>query len=231
MIPERIIVSATVKSRGEEIGTEGSKGFALELEIPQFKSKYPTKVTRVPEAVAKLLTPRTEPYSVVLLREHLKKDKTGTQPYDYYWGVEGLATPEEKAVAVAKPDPLDERDHRIMRSTALAQAVAYLHEASEGPGITVGPAVVLEVAAEFYVWLRDGPQAHQATQDVAPTPTALVPAPETAQTPSAVPESVGELLTRATMQKGNGGRGYKNRSDIEIASLSDTWEKLQEEPR
>jgi len=173
-IPERMIVSATVKSRGEE-----AEGFKLELDIPQFRSKFPTTVTRVPESVAKILTPRPEPYNVVLLRENLKKDKTGTQPYDYYWGLEGLATPAETAAKAKEPDPLDERDHRIMRSTALAQAVsfgAYLPE-NQLTYLTVED--VLHIAGVFYAWLRDGPPKQtqdrpHASQDEAPAPAPVV---------------------------------------------------------
>ena len=41
-IAERMVVSATVKTRGEDEG-----GFVLELDIPQFHSQFPTKVTRL----------------------------------------------------------------------------------------------------------------------------------------------------------------------------------------
>ena len=119
-IAERMVVSVTVKSRAEEEGV-----FKFELDVPQFHSNYPTIVTRVKEATAKLLAPRPEPYSVVLVRENLKKDKKGDRPYDYYWGLEGLATPAEtqaKADSATPRQSWDDRTVDIEAAWAINQA-------------------------------------------------------------------------------------------------------------
>ena len=188
-VAERMIVSATVKARAEE-----EDGWKLELDVPQFRSKYPTKVSRVKEAVAKLLPPRAEPYSVVLVRENLIKDKKGDLPWHYYWGLEGLATPAETAAKAAEPEPLEEREHRIMRSTALAQAVA-----TYVPG-TVSledERHILDRASVFYAWLRDGPaQAPASTHSPA---KATAPAGGGAR--GAKPPATGGKVTEEEWQK------------------------------
>ena len=177
-VAERMIVSATVKARAEE-----EDGWKLELDVPQFRSKYPTKVDRVPEAVAKLLPPRAEPYSLVLVRQKLIGKNSGDLPWHYYWGLEGLATPAETVAKAMEPDPLDEREHRIMRSTALAQAVAYAAMYPHILGQEWSADGILLVANGFYAWLRDGPaQAPAATHSPV---KAQAPAGRPAATPKA----------------------------------------------
>ena len=85
---------ATVKARAE-----AADGFILDLDIPAFNSRYPTKVTRVPAAMALLLMPGTT-HTLLLERQNLKSGKTGTVPYDYYWGLREIAIPN----APAAPD-------------------------------------------------------------------------------------------------------------------------------
>jgi hypothetical protein len=78
----------------------------------------------------------------------------------------------------------------------------------------------------------------QAPQGEAPAPSAATTAPVAPQVPDAIPISVGELLTRATMPVAKGGLGFKSRTEvfaklgiqsaIEIASLEDAWAKLKE---
>ncbi len=168
-IPERIIVSVAVKTRAEE-----ENGWVLELEIPQFKSKYPTKVTRVPEAVAQLLAPRAAPYSIVLLRENLKKDKTGTQPYDYYWGLEGLATTAETATKASEPKPVDTRRMEIAWGQSINCAVARMGVGAVDDAYFT---VMEQTANRFYPIILGGPEhdqdAPQATQGATPKPATV----------------------------------------------------------
>ena len=217
-VPERMVVSATVKSRAEE-----EDGFTLELEVPGFRSQYPTRVSRVPEAVAKLLPPRAEPYMVVLLRENPQKRKSGEPysgdlPWHYYWGLEGLATVAETAAEVAELDPLEEREHRIMRSTALAQAVAFIGQYTPGANPTLDNDIqlVLGVAAEFYAWLRDGPQDGQGVaSDPAPTPTTTHKAPAKPSAKSAAPPVAGTpLVTREEVIAWAKDNGYPTLQDM-----------------
>ena len=81
---EVVEVQGTVKTKQE---TE--RGVRFELDIPAFKSKYPTIVT-VPEdeEIAQQLKPgRT--YSLALIRENAKEGKADDSPrmYDFYWGI------------------------------------------------------------------------------------------------------------------------------------------------
>jgi hypothetical protein len=163
-----MIVTATVKSRAEE-----EDGYKLELEIPQFRSKFPTLVTRVPEKIARELSPGPVPYSIVLLRQNLKKDKQGTQPYDYYWGLEGLATAAETEARAKEPEPVDERRLQIAWSQAINCAVARL---GVGPfdGAYLG---TIEMSANLiYPLILKGPKQAQDVPQGAQgaTPTAVV---------------------------------------------------------
>lgn len=188
-VPERMVVSATVKSWAEE-----ADGFKFELAIPSFRSDYPITIDRVPAALAAQLPPREELYSLVVLRRALKSQRDG-QPYSgrfprhYYWGLEGLASAQDLAVKAQEADPLEDREHRIVRGTALTQAVAFCAAFSkDSPGLT--PNDVLGVAGIFYAWLWDGPQARQEAQDegdraAAPaTGAAKVPVAKGAPAPS-----------------------------------------------
>jgi len=172
-IAERMVVSATVKSRAEE-----EDGFKLELDVPQFRSNYPTIVTRVREATAKLLAPRPEPYMVVLVRQSLKKDKQGTRPYDYYWGLEGLATPAETAVKAQEPPPLpDQRRLEIAWSQSVNLAVTTW---GNQPINDAYFTTIEETANRFYPIILEGPKRGDAPATVATsTPSPAEAAPPT----------------------------------------------------
>ncbi len=77
-------VSVTVKTKAE-----AEDGWQIELEIPAFKSKYATKLTRVSSELAAQLTPG-ETKVVVLGRESPKKDGA-TREYEFYWGLLGFS--------------------------------------------------------------------------------------------------------------------------------------------
>ncbi len=88
--------TVTVKSKAED-----KDGWLLELEIPTFNSKYPTKVNRVAEEVAKQLMPG-QTYVVELEQQNLKQGKSGESHYDYYWGLVGVV---KEGVAPPSPAP------------------------------------------------------------------------------------------------------------------------------
>src|SRR3990167_7555689 len=103
--PQRT-VDVTVKSKAEE-----EAGWKLELDIPSFQSKFPTIVTRVPTKLADQLRPGYM-YKVNLEVQKLKREGLDTsKPYNYYFGLLGLAgtpeTPESKAAwdETAPPEP------------------------------------------------------------------------------------------------------------------------------
>ena len=191
-IAERMVVSVTVQNRGED-----ENGFRFELDVPQFHSNYPTIVTRVKEATAKLLAPRPEPYSVVLVRQNLKKDKKGDRPYDYYWGLDGLATPAEtqaKAAAVTSEPPAaprqswDDRTVDIEAAWAINQArelYQWIDGGAEEKYIEMGELVnqaqwFLDAKLMLTNAMRSGVRLGQfqdtppAAQDATPEPSAVV---------------------------------------------------------
>lgn len=102
--------AVTVKSRSET-----PDGFKLELDIPAFNSKFPTVITRVPLAMGQLLVPGSS-HTLLLERQNLKPDKTGTQLFDYYYGLKEIVVPSQTAptasVAGATPTkpPVTEKD-------------------------------------------------------------------------------------------------------------------------
>ena len=175
-IQERVVVTATVKSRAEE-----AEGFKLELDIPSFRSRYPTLVSRVPEAVAKLLPPRDEPYTIVLRRQNLKKDKEGRYPYDYYWGLDGLASPQEQAAKAEEPEPVDQRRLQIAWAQAVnlgREVVGGYHaywellrrEEAQGSPETNYLEDIEGWANRFYPLIRKGPTPQEAPGEAsAPT--------------------------------------------------------------
>ena len=77
--PQRTVL-ATVRSKAE-----APDGWKVELDIPEFKSNYPTLCTRVPPEVAALLKPG-QTANLVLEQQRLKTGKDGTFPSHFYWG-------------------------------------------------------------------------------------------------------------------------------------------------
>ena len=148
----RIIVSATVKTKAE-----AADGWTFDLEIPSFKSSYPTKATRVPDTVATLFKPG-DTYTVELEQEKLKQGKTGEKPYDYYYGLVGLAkdgaTPTPSPTLAGNGGP-DLTRLSIERQKALGEATN-LAVASIAQGKDFGSVEVLKVADTFFEWLRRG---------------------------------------------------------------------------
>lgn len=80
-------VRATVVSKAEV-----EDGWKIELEIPEFRSKFSTFCTRVKPELIALLKPGQEA-SLVLEQQRLKQGKDGTYLSDYFWGLVGIAPP------------------------------------------------------------------------------------------------------------------------------------------
>ena len=112
-------LSAVVKEKAE-----AKDGFKLTVEIPSFKSKYPTILTRVPPAeAAKLII--GQPVNLRLKRGGLKEGKDGSLPWHYWWDfvaiADSAAAPEPEKLQPA-PD-WDARQASIQRQTAFKGAV------------------------------------------------------------------------------------------------------------
>ena len=106
-------VSATVKTK-----TEAEDGYQIELDIPAFKSKWPTKLTRVSAELAAQLTPG-ETKVVVLGRESPKKDGA-SRDYEFYWGLLGFSDePPEPASTGQGQAPASGRDHSDPTRTSI----------------------------------------------------------------------------------------------------------------
>lgn len=211
-VAERQIVSAIVEARAE-----AKDGWKLELDVPEFRSKYPTKVSHVKEAVAKLLPPRAAPYSVVLVRENLMKDKSGDLPWHYYWGLEGLASEQETAAATVRgePESRDERGLQIAWAQSINCAIATLGQAGPDDNKDDYLIVIHSWAEQYYPMIRNRPTDAPAATERAPetkTPTGTRKAPPKAS--SGTPMlSVEELVE------------WANKNGYSAIGPDGTWDK------
>ena len=207
--------------KGKEESGEGQ--FTLTVDIPSFKSKFPTKLTRVPAAdAARLEVGKT--YGLLLERGNPRPGKKAdsTTPWDYYWNYRGIGTdiggarpvqPQTRSSPFdvwGRESSVDPTRRSIERQTALKAAVEYAGYHTQA---AVLPAFdVLSWATAFAEWLAlpDGPQPAPQPQDdqgAAPavpgqqqTPTAAVPHVVAAPQPvgaGLVHKTLGELLTWA----------------------------------
>lgn len=80
----RMTVEAIVREK-----SEAKDGWKVSFDIPEFRSKWPTIITRIPESAAKEFT-IGKAYHIILNRENPKQDNP-TQLYHWYWGWHGFA--------------------------------------------------------------------------------------------------------------------------------------------
>lgn len=80
----RRVESAVIKSRAEQ-----KDGWRIEADIVGFGSKFPTVLTRVPGELASRLAPGGT-FNLTLEQQSPKKDGA-SKPFDYYWGLVGIA--------------------------------------------------------------------------------------------------------------------------------------------
>ena len=97
--PQRTVL-ATVKSKAQ-----AEDGWKVELDIPEFGSKFPTLCTRVQPAVAALVQPG-QMASLMLEQQSLKKGRDGSFPSHYYWGLVGVASAGSLPQATTPKDPM-----------------------------------------------------------------------------------------------------------------------------
>ena len=122
-IPEKVTVTATVKSA--EVPAEGDKDYKAALEIPAFKSKYPTTVYIPVDVTLR----KGQTVSVSLKQGKLaKEDYDGTAYWHFQWRWDGLSTHAEPQAAPSAQEPRHEApgapdrylgaDHAPFRSPA-----------------------------------------------------------------------------------------------------------------
>ena len=153
VIPERVSTTCMVKTKAV-----AEDGWVVELDVPLFKSQYPTKCTRVNEVVATQLMVGTT-QELVLARQSLKKNKGGTYYSDFYWGLGGIANPDRagapptpptsRGVAsptLARVEPLDPTRVSIERQKSAQIA---FDAAQEGELIEA----TLRRADQIYAWI------------------------------------------------------------------------------
>ena len=147
-VKEDVLVAATVKGK-EEL----DDGYAVTLDVPAFKSKYPTKVYGCSAAEAKTFKAGNA-LNIRLTRGKLQDGKDGGQYWHYNWRWGSLSG---EAPAVQPPDGgnghEDERNRSIQRQVALKAAVD-LAVARIATGDKVESPRVLQVAQIFDNWLR-----------------------------------------------------------------------------
>jgi len=211
-----MVVSAIVKAKAE-----AEDGFKLELTIPSFKSDYPVVVDRVPAELAAKLKPGAS-YTLVLNRQNLKKTR-GEKPYDgrfpwqWYWGLEGLATPAEAASEEAKPEPVDERGLQIAWAQSINCAIQTL-----GPmaGPPVDPdaylAKVFTLAQRYYPMVLARPQEDAPAAQIGASAPKPAPQGET-KTPAA--KAGAPMMTIDELVE------WANQNGYSVIGPDGTWDK------
>ena len=120
-------VTGTVREKAE-----AEEGWIITVDIPSFKSKFPTKLNRVPtEEAAGMVVGQT--YIFDLEKGNPKAGKTAdsTTAWDFWWNYKGfspLVASDAKTELVGAKEPVpqiaqvDEKGHSIERQTALKVA-------------------------------------------------------------------------------------------------------------
>ena len=173
-IPKEITTSCIVKSKAQ-----AEDGWVVELDVPKFQSKFPTKCTRVAEDVAARLVVGAT-LELELVRESLKKDtktgamKSGTYWTDYYWGFRELATATQppKLAPILLEGPPEQGDPKQV-SIERQKAAQIAFDWAEGEAIEV----TLARAEAIYAWISKSPEARSEPQS----------APSRAKAPSGPP--------------------------------------------
>ena len=156
----------TLKEKAE--ADEGE--YKLTVEIPAFKSKYPTILTRVPAADAQQLTVG-QAYAWLLERGNLKQGKKEGSNflYDYWWNYKGIGEDTSLPAAPTGEAPrqyrarTDPTGRSIERQVALKAAVEYAGYRIQ-KDMALEPADILAAAEAFARWLAKGPQTTQEPQ-------------------------------------------------------------------
>ena len=173
-VPETITVSATLKEKTQTTNTDNIPDYKLGLDIPDFKSKYPTTIWVSLEQGNALTVGKT--FAFPLRRGSLKDGKSGDAKWHFNWRYDSQAQyadaePEVVSDADVKTDgatrPIVEVDPRadptrvsIERQKALAEAVTFiggmaLYKKGDTPEVVSALAgSVLASANIFYAWLR-----------------------------------------------------------------------------
>lgn len=141
---------ATVRSKAE-----AEDGYKIEMDIPAFKSDYPTLVTRVDSDLARRLAVG-QTYSLILEQQNLKKGKTGSRLYDYYYGLVGIADTQPTEPQVQPPyrnGDIDARGADTAREQATNRRTALMQAVAMAQGREFGSKEVLQVAQAFSEWL------------------------------------------------------------------------------
>ena len=156
--------TVTVKTKSEE-----EDGFTLELEIPDFRSRWPTKVQRVDRDMARLLVPG-ESYNVVLERQNLKRGTNPDSYFNWYWGLVRIALPGDQEPshdpedqsdrpapieeappqgAPQRPQPAQPPAARPQSSGGWAEAYSQSQECKEIERVSIEAQVAAKIAAEL----------------------------------------------------------------------------------
>ena len=140
---------------------QAETGWVFEVDIPEFKSQFLTKLTRVPDATAAVLI-LGKSYNLPLEQQRLKpagpnakRIPDGTYPSDYYWGLISEAEYTKRLAAQpAEPAPVAQG-----ATPSGAEAAAGPTEAPtpvdwrDGERQSIEAQVVLKAAQQATEWL------------------------------------------------------------------------------
>ena len=154
---EKLTFNCVVKSKAEE-----ADGYKLELDIAQFRTKFPTVIYRIDPETADTLEIGNS-YQLVLERQNPKRNQDGSDKdpsklYNWWWGLDSVASgpvsqvfPPEPQVGTQKPLAIDATGMSIQRQVALKAAVEWCNTKEEA--VTKD---VVRVAAVFNQFLLTG---------------------------------------------------------------------------
>jgi len=158
---EKLTFNCVVKSKAEE-----ADGYKLELDIAQFRTKFPTVIYRIDPETADTLEIGNS-YQLVLERQNPKRNQDGSDKdpsklYNWWWGLDSVASgpvsqvlPPEPQVGTQKPLAIDATGMSIQRQVALKAAVEWCGLQLQS-GVEVKTVTILQVAAVFNQFLLTG---------------------------------------------------------------------------
>lgn len=179
-IPDSVTVDAVIKSA--EMPAEGDKDYKAALEIPYFRSKYPTTVY-VPVTV---VLKKGQPITLNLTKGKLSKDDyDGSAWWHFTWRWAGIAAPDAHAASTAAsskpPARTDATGISIERQVALKEArlaTEYLLKEEDRTPEQYGALWQRMFRAALWVFYDDGKSPVAGARQPKPTAETDDPLPE-----------------------------------------------------
>ena len=153
-LPQRVVFVNVLKH------TESKGKINIELDIPEWQSKFPIVLYGADETAISMLAVGDAKW-VELKATKLKGDKDGTAPWDYFWDYFWDAPkPADKEAPAPASAPRDfgaeavKRDQNIQKAVALKAAVDWECGHPQSPN-KHNVDTTLELANRFLTWLEE----------------------------------------------------------------------------